>query len=73
MKEEEEEEVEKERSFKGEEREGAEVPQKENKCVGERKKGATALSISLSLAYRRSQGTLLRHLNFGEDTPPAPP
>lgn len=48
----------------------AEVPQKENKCGEERKKGGTALSISLLGACRRSWGAFLHHLNFGAGAAP---
>ena len=43
------------------------VPEKENKCVEERKRGGRALSISLLLGYGRSRGTFQAHLNFGEE------
>ncbi len=58
----------KEGKDEGEERAG--VPEKENKCIEERKRGGRALSISLLLGYRRSQETFGAHLNFREDGPP---
>lgn len=50
--------------------EGAGVPGKENKCIEERQTGGWALSISLLLAYRRSERTFRVHLNFGAGRPP---